>query len=239
MLTGKRIVVTGASRGIGRAIALACAAAGARVGVNFRDQAPEDIGDGAIPLRFDVRDARAAAEEIGRFVETCGGIDGLVNNAAMNVGSLLVSASDDDIRAVIDTNLLGPIVCTRAAIGAMLRQRGGGVILNISSVAAVKGGRGQTVYAATKGGLEAFTRSLAIEYGRKGIRAVCIRPGAVDTDMFALTKELAAGEVLDRIPLRRFASPEEIARLAVWLLSDEAGYVTGSVYPIDGGFPLG
>jgi 3-oxoacyl-[acyl-carrier protein] reductase len=243
-LEGKRVLVTGAGRGIGRAIALACAREGARVGINFHRSESEaralreEIAGDAILLPFDVSDSEAARQAIESFVNEKGGIDALVNNAAVNLPSLLISSTDEEIGAMIHTNLIGPINCTRAVLPVMLRQRAG-VILNVSSVAAARPVRGQAVYAATKGGLEAFTRAVAVEYGRKGIRCHCIRPGAVNTDMFASTKELAEEEVLGRIPVRRFARAEEIAQFATFLLSDGASYVTGSVHTIDGGFVTG
>jgi 3-oxoacyl-[acyl-carrier protein] reductase len=149
-----------------------------------------------------------------------------------------VSAAGDDISAVVRTNVIGPLACARAVIPAMLRQRSG-VILNVSSVAAERPVRGQSVYAATKGALESLTRALAVEYGRKGIRCHCIRPGPVDTEMFAATKALAEDEVLERVPLKRFVQPDEVAQFAVFLLSDRAAAITGSIHAIDGGFGVG
>jgi len=162
-------------------------------------------------------------------------VDGLVNNAGINRPSLLVSASDADILATVTTNVIGSVLCTRAIIPKMLEQRGG-VIVNVSSVAAERPSRGQAVYAATKGALESLTRAVAVEYGRKGIRCHAVRPGAVDTSMLAATKTLAEDDLVSRIPLRRIASPDEIAPLVVFLLSDRAAYVSGSVHAIDGGY---
>jgi 3-oxoacyl-[acyl-carrier protein] reductase len=240
-LNGKRILVTGGGRGIGRAIATACAAEGARVGVNYhRSDAQaralcDEIGISSRAIPFDVRDSAAVARGVAEFVEFAGGIDGLVNNAGVNCASLLVSASDADITEMVTTNLVGPILCTRAVLPFMLKQRSG-VIVNVSSVAAERPTRGQAVYAATKGALESLTRAVAGEYGRKGIRCHAIRPGAVDTDMLAATKAVAEGDILARIPLRRLASADEIAPFVVFLLGDQAAYVTGSIHAIDGGF---
>jgi 3-oxoacyl-[acyl-carrier protein] reductase len=243
-LEGSRLIVTGASRGIGRAIAIACGQSGATVGINFNRSADEaravaeQIGAKAMLLPFDVGDSAAVSRAVETFVGRTGGIDALVNNAAINRPSLLVSACDDDIDAVVRTNVIGPLACIRAAIPAMLRQRRG-VIVNVGSVVAERPSKGQSVYAATKGAIESLTRAIAVEYGRKGIRCHCIRPGPVDTDMFTVTKSFAEEEVLARVPLRRFVKPEEIADFAVFLLSDRASAVTGAIHTIDGGFAAG
>ena len=240
-LQAKRILITGAARGIGRAIAIACAAAGARVGVNYhRSDAEarsvcEAIGDSSRPIRFDVGDAAAVRHGVDEFLEFAGGVDGLVNNAGINRPSLLLSATDADILAMVTTNVIGSVLCTRAVIPKMLEQRVG-VIVNVSSVAAERPSRGQAVYAATKGAVESLTRAIAVEYGRKGIRCHAVRPGAVDTSMLAATKTLAEDDLVSRIPLRRIASPDEISPLVVFLLSDRAAYVSGSVHAIDGGY---
>ena len=237
-LAGKKVVVTGANRGIGRAIAVACARAGAIVGLGHRAPSPEldalVAETSGIALRFDVRDHASVMAAVASFVEREKTIDAWVNNAGVNRACLLATASPEDVRAQLDTNLLGPITCTQAVLPVMLRARRG-VILNVSSLAASRPVRGQSVYAATKGGLEAFTRAIAVEYGRKNIRCVCIAPGPIDTDMLAATRALAEDEVLARVPLQRIGRAEEVAALAVYLLSDAAAFVTGSVHAIDGG----
>jgi 3-oxoacyl-[acyl-carrier protein] reductase len=238
-LEGVRVIVTGASRGLGRAIATACANSGATVGINYYRSDAEArrtadiLGPNGILLKFDVQDPAAVAAGVETFVERTGGLDALVNNAAIVRPSLLFSASDEDIDAMIRTNVTGLIACTRAALTPMLRQRRG-VILNVSSVAAGRPSKGQAVYAATKGAVEAFTRAVAVEYGRKGLRCECISPGPMDTEMFAGTKALAGEDVLEGTPWTRFVTVEEVAALAVRLLSGPAGAVNGSVNTIDG-----
>lgn len=239
-LEGRRILVVGASRGIGRAIALACAREGATVGVHYRAArseaervAGEIAGIGPAPalVSFDVRDEPGVAAGFSAFGE----IDALVQCAGVTRPALLATASLDDLREVLDVNLTGAVLCARAVLPSMLTRRRG-VILLVSSVAAVRPFRGQAVYAAAKAGVEALTRALAVEYGRKGIRVVCLRPGPVDTEMLESTRRMAGEELVRRVPLGRIARPEEVAGLAVHLLSDEAAFVTGSVHPIDGGY---
>ena len=241
-LDGVRLIVTGASRGLGRAIAIACADSGATVGVNYhRSEADaravaDRLGTHGILLRFDVADSAAVTAAFQSFIERVGGLDGVVNNAGTIKPALLVSASDQDIEAVIRTNLTGVIVCTRAALPHMLLQRRG-VILNIGSVAARQPARGQTVYAATKGAIESFTRAVASEYGRKGVRCECISPGPMDTDMFAPTKALAGQNVLDRTPWTRFVTLDEVAAATVGVLSGRGRAANGSVHTVDGTEP--
>jgi 3-oxoacyl-[acyl-carrier protein] reductase len=241
LLEGRRVVVTGAGRGIGRAIARACLLAGARVGVHYRTSEAGALSvcaerpDRALPLRFDVRDPAAVAGAVAAFRARFGGLDGWVNNAAVSRPALLVAAEDEALREQVEVNVIGPLACARAVLPVMLEQRSG-VILNVSSVAAARPARGQAVYAATKAALESLTRALAVEYGRKGIRAHSLRPGPIDTDMLAATKALAGGELLARVPLGRLGTPEEVAAFAVFLLSDRAAYATGGVHAVDGGY---
>lgn len=244
MLEGKRIVVTGASGAIGRAIAIACAERGATLGLGYTRRAEQAeslareiaaLGGVAMPLGFDVTDPVGVEAALEAFTHCHGEVDGWVNNAAVSLPGLLVASEPERIRAQLEVNLWGPIVCTRAVLPRMLRRHAG-VVLNVSSVAALRPVRGQSAYAATKGGLEAFTRAIAVEYAKKGIRAVCLRPGAVDTAMLAATRMLGEEELLARIPQGRVAEPHEIGAYAAFLLSDDARYITGTCATIDGGY---
>ncbi len=244
MLEGKRILVTGASGGIGSAVARGCARAGAIVGLGFRAsrrqaetlaaEAPESFR--LVP--FDVHLPEEVDRAITAFVAAEGRVDGLVNAAGVIHPELLAVARTEALRELLETNLLGSLFCARAVLPQMIRQRSG-VILNLSSVAAVHPSRGQAAYAATKAGLEALTRGLAVEYGRKGIRAVGIRVGPVATRMLEGTRAIAETELLAHLPFARLGRPEEVADLAVFLLGEKAGYITGSIHTVDGGYLQG
>ncbi len=238
MLSGKRIVVVGGSGGIGAAIARRCAALGATVGIHgFRNQArAEALAQelGGFALHFDVRDSQAVNAAIARAL-VAAPIDALVNAAGVHHAELLVSAEDGRVVEQLEINLLGAIYCTRAVLPGMLQQKKG-VLLNVSSITAEHPIQGGVVYAATKAGLEAFTRGVALECGKKGIRALCLRPGPVDTSMLAAARALAGDAVAARTALKRLATPEEVSEFAAFLLSDAAAYVTGSVHAVDGGF---
>jgi 3-oxoacyl-[acyl-carrier protein] reductase len=244
LLDGKRVIVTGASRGIGKAVAVACAREGAMVGVNYHtseEEARVFVAENADSMRllpFDVSDSEAVTRGVSAFVDHEGGIDCLVNNAGIVCSDLLIKASVDGIRRQIDTNLLGPILVTQAVLPLMVKQHSG-VILNVGSVAAVRPMRGQCVYAATKGGIESLTRALAVEYASRNIRVIALRSGPVRTRLMAHLAPSVIEKMEGQVLLGRFASPEEIAEMAVFLLSDKARFSTGSVYTVDGGFSEG
>ncbi len=242
-LAGKVALVTGASRGIGKAIALAFGGSGAAVVVNYRDnrtQAEETAGEikakggKAITWQADVADAgqvQAMIEGIDSRLER---LDILVNNAGIVRDLLLLQMEKQDWTAVLETNLFGVYHCSRAVLKGMVMKRWGRII-NLSSIAAFQGGRGQTNYAASKGAINAFTRSLAAEVGPKGITVNAIAPGLIATDMSRGVLALSDGVVRERIALRRIGEPADVAPLAVFLASEAASYITGQVIHVDGG----
>jgi 3-oxoacyl-[acyl-carrier protein] reductase len=245
-LAGKAVIVTGGSRGIGRAIVERFAADGADVTFFYRDNAAaaEEVvaagraaGHTIAALQVDIRDSAACAAAVDRVVERCGRIDVLVNNAGVIRDNLLALLDDDDVRTVLETNVGGVFNVTRAVVPHMISRRSGKIV-NISSVAGEKGGRGQTNYAASKGAINAFTRSLAVELASRKITVNCVAPGVIETEMSAAVREQAADEVKSRILLRRFGSPQEVAH-AVWFFASRyADYVTGQVMHVDGGFKM-
>ena len=244
----KRMLVTGASGAIGAAIARACAPQAQALGLGYcnsehaaqalAEELEGESGCVAHALQLDVTSSAAVDRAVSVFVERHGGVDAWVNNAGFVKPGLLLTSEEAELRHTLEVDLLGPMLCVRAVLPHMLRQRSG-VILNVSSVAAVRPTRGQTAYAAAKGGLEAWTRALATEYAKKGIRAVGLRPGAIDTPMLAATREIADAEIHSRIPLRRLGSAEEVGRVAAFLVSDAAAYITGSIVDVDGGYGVG
>ena len=245
-LAGRTVIVTGGSRGIGRAVALLLAQDGADVTVYYRDNAvaAQEVvaaaaaaGHTVAAEQLDIRDSAACAGAIERLAERRERIDLLVNNAGVIRDNPLAGFSDADVQDVLDTNVTGVFNMTRAVAPYMISQRGGKVI-NISSVSGDKGGRGQTNYAASKGAINALTRALAVELAPRKITVNAVAPGVIDTEMSAAVRDLAGAEVTARILLKRFGQPEEIA-YAVWFLaSDYANYVTGQVLTVDGGFKM-
>jgi len=242
-LAGKRVVVTGGSRGIGRAIVLMLAGEGCDVTFFYRgntDAANEAVaaaGGNVTAEQLDVRDTAACAAAIERVIERGERIDILVNNAGIIRDNQLAALEDDDVTDVLDTNVGGVFNVTRAVVPYMIMQRAGRII-NLSSVSASKGGRGQTNYAASKGAIEAFTRSLAVELAPRNVLVNAVAPGVIETEMSQDVRELAGAEVKARILLRRFGTPQDIA-CAVWFLASAySSYVTGEILHVDGGFKM-
>jgi 3-oxoacyl-[acyl-carrier protein] reductase len=236
-LEGKTALVTGASRGIGRAIAEELARAGATVVVGYRsgkDEAEElAAAIGGRAVQADV----SSPDDAKRLVEEAGDIDVLVNNAGLTRDGLLARMSDDDWRTVIDTNLSSVFYTCRAVTRPMMKKRGGAIV-NISSVVGVHGNWGQTNYAASKAGIIGFTKSLARELGSRNIRANVVAPGYVKTALTDVLPEEATAAMIQNTPLGRVAEPEEIAGAVRFLASDQAAFITGEVLLVDGGLGM-
>ncbi|HVV57851.1 MAG TPA: 3-oxoacyl-[acyl-carrier-protein] reductase, partial [Gaiellaceae bacterium] len=236
-LTGKTALVTGASRGIGRAIAEELARAGASVVVGYRsgkDEAEElaaSIGGRAV--QADV----SSPEDAKRLVEEAGDVEVLVNNAGLTRDGLLARMPDDDWRTVIETNLSSVFYTCRAVARPMMKRKGGSIV-NVSSVVGVHGNWGQTNYAASKAGIIGFTKSLARELGSRGIRANVVAPGYVKTQLTDVLPEEATQAMVAQTPLGRVAEPHEIAGAVRFLASDDASFITGEVVLVDGGLGM-
>jgi 3-oxoacyl-[acyl-carrier protein] reductase len=236
-LEGKTALVTGASKGIGKAIATELAVAGASVVVGYRSGKDEaealaaEIGGRAI--QADV----SSADEAKRLVEEAGDLDVLVNNAGLTRDGLLARMSDDDWRTVIDTNLASVFYTCRAVTRPMMKKRAGSIV-NISSIVGVHGNWGQTNYAASKAGIIGFTKSLARELGSRNIRANVVAPGYVKTQLTDVLPEEATGAMLENTPLGRLGDPEDVARAVRFLCSDAASFITGEVLLVDGGLGM-
>jgi 3-oxoacyl-[acyl-carrier protein] reductase len=236
-LEGKTALVTGASRGIGRAIAAELAAAGATVVLGYRSGQEEaealaaEIGGRAV--QADV----SSPDEALRLVEEAGDVDVLVNNAGLTRDGLLARMSDDDWRAVLETNLSSVFYTCRAVTRPMMRRRAGSIV-NISSVVGVHGNPGQTNYAASKAGIIGFTKSLARELGSRNVRANVVAPGYVKTRLTDVLPEEATGAMLQATPLGRLGDPEDVAGAVRFLCSDAASFITGEVLLVDGGLGM-
>ena len=244
-LDGQTALVTGASRGIGRAVALALAEAGAEVVVNYSsspDAADAVVGEitgsggRAYALQANVADEEAVNDLIKTVIERSGRIDVLVNNAGITRDGLLMRMKTEDWQSVINLNLSGVFLCTRAVTRPMLKQKSGRII-NITSVVGLMGNAGQSNYAAAKAGVVGFTRSTAKEMASRGITVNAVAPGFIATDM---TKDLDAEGILAAIPLGRFGTPEQVAGAVRFLAADPAAaYITGQVLQVDGGMVMG
>jgi len=245
-LTDRVALVTGSSRGIGRSCALALASAGAHIVVNFirtetaaeeTVRAIEDLGRRALAVRADVSEPDQVDALFAALRKAFGRLDILVNNAGVIRDGLVGALEVGDWDRVMEVNLRGPFLCTRAALPFMVPQRHGKIV-NVASVAALKPGAGQANYAASKGGLATFTRSCAAELAARGIQVNTVLPGLVVTEMSSRLRKRGGPALMDAIPAGRFAEPEEVAGTVVFLASQQADYITGQEIVVDGGLSL-
>lgn len=246
LLDGKTALVTGASRGIGRAIALRLAAEGARVAINYAGnvKAAEEVkaaieaaGGTAILCRADVADSAAVEAMVADVAKEFGAIDILVNNAGITRDTLLMRMKDEDFAKVLDTNLKGVFYCTKAVAKLMMKKRAGRII-NMASVVGLVGNAGQTNYAAAKAGVIGFSKSAAKELASRGITVNAVAPGFIGTDMTADLPESVKEKALSDIPLGKAGQPEDVANAVLFLASDQASYITGQVVHVDGGMVM-
>ena len=246
LFVDKVAVVTGASRGIGRAIAEKLASEGAKVVVGFSNneskaqevvQKIESNGGQAIALKVDVSNSESVAEFFNSIVEKFQKIDILVNNAGITRDSLILRMKDEDFSAVINTNLQGVFYCTKAAAKIMLKARSGRIV-NIASVVGEIGNAGQANYSAAKAGVIALTKTSAKEFASRGINVNAVAPGFIETDMTNVLKDEVKSEMSKSIPLNRFGKPEDVANVVAFLASDSASYITGQTVNVDGGMVM-
>lgn len=246
MLKNKVALVTGASRGIGRQVALSLAAEGATVIVNYngsKEKADEVVAainaEGGVAESYgcNVADFEAAGEMITEVVKKYGSLDILVNNAGITKDGLLLKMTEEDFDKVISINLKGTFNCIKHVTRQMLKQKAGRII-NMSSVVGVAGNAGQVNYAASKAGVIGMTKSAAKELGSRGITVNAIAPGYIDTDMTAVLSDDIKNQIIDSVPLKRMGQVEDIANAVVFLASDKASYITGQVLSVDGGMNM-
>ncbi len=233
-MTARTVLVTGGNRGIGLAVARHLTQTGHRVAVTYREQPVPDL----VSVRCDVTSGAQVDAAFAEVEETLGPVEVLVSNAGINADTLLLSMKEDAWESVIDANLTGAYRVARRATSKMIRARWGRLIF-VSSVVAMTGSPGQANYAASKAGLVGFARSLARELAGRNVTSNVVAPGFVTTDMTGALRESRREEILAQVPLKRMASPDEVAAAVTFLASDEAGYITGAVLPVDGGLGMG
>ncbi|MCI7261150.1 MAG: 3-oxoacyl-[acyl-carrier-protein] reductase [Selenomonas sp.] len=246
LLGGKVALVTGASRGIGRAIALRLAGEGAKVAINYAGNTAkaeavkaeiEQNGGEAILVQADVADSSAVEAMVAKVTEAFGQIDILVNNAGITRDGLLMRMKEEDFDAVVNTNLKGVFHCTKTVSKLMMKKRSGRII-NMASVVGIMGNTGQTNYAAAKAGVIGFSKSAAKELAARGITVNVVAPGFIDTDMTAAMTDKAKELTLTGIPMKKMGTPEDVANAVLFLASDCASYITGQTVNVDGGMVM-
>lgn len=242
----KTAIVTGASRGIGREIALLLAKEGARVAINYsgsKDKADEvvklitDAGGEAFAIQADVSDADSVKNMVDQTLEQFGSIDILVNNAGITRDNLLMRMKEDEWDDVISTNLKGVFLCTKGVTRQMMRQRAGKIV-NVASIVGVSGNPGQANYVAAKSGVIGFTKTVAQELASRNINVNAVAPGFITTDMTDALNEEVKNQMLSVIPLGKLGNPEDVAKTVLFLLSDDAAYITGQTIHVDGGMVM-
>jgi 3-oxoacyl-[acyl-carrier protein] reductase len=241
-LTGRVALVTGSTRGIGRAIAESLGQAGARVAIVGRDQAraaeaAAQLGEGAQGFACDVADVASVTALVADVEKAFGSVDILVNNAGLTRDNILLRLKDDDWDAVLDANLRGAFASTRAAVRGMMKRRWGRII-NIASVVGITGNKGQANYAASKAGLIGFTKSVAKEFASRNVLANVVAPGFIETDMTKAMTAEAKAALSGQIPLERLGVPADVAGVVTFLASDYASYITGQTIVVDGGMVM-